>query len=377
MSRKSTSVRTVSELLERRLIVCFGTGGVGKTTIAAALGMAGALAGRRAAVITVDPARRLKDALGLEELPDHPHRIPIGGEGCLDALGIDTRRMLDGLIRRVAPSSELAERVLSNRLYRQIADDLAGSTEYVAMEKLHELLHSGRYDLIVVDTPPSAHARDLLSAPVRLTELLATRAVRILQAPASLLAGVESRLARATLRTVLAVLERWTGFSLLEDLSDLASSFEHLADGFRQRAVQVSAALRHPATGFVLVTTGEPDTVTTTRELHQELRAASFPLAGIIANRLHRFPPLPADAGSDVPEPLRRKLHENYGWYRNLCLREEQLLDQLARRTGLSVLAAVARRDPPPVTVEALRSLAEGLLLPPQEEPTTLRGVAS
>ena len=180
--------------------------------VAAALGVAGALRRRRTAVITVDPAQRLKDTLGLERLSTQPHAVPLGrANGHLDALAIDTKRTFDALIARVAPSVEIANRIFANRLYQELSNELGGSTEYMAMEKLHELLHHEPYELVVVDTPPSTHARDLLTAPLRLLDLLASSAVRILKAPTSLLSGSESGFARVTLRAILKALQRWTG----------------------------------------------------------------------------------------------------------------------------------------------------------------------
>src|SRR6476661_4616754 len=142
-------------LLAQRLVVCVGAGGVGKTTTAAALAMAAALRGRTTAVITVDPSRRLKDALGVDALSGEPHPVPIeAGAAPLDALALDTKRTFDRLIARVAPSPVIAERILANRLYQELSSELGGSTEYMAMETLHELLQEPRYELIIVDTPP-------------------------------------------------------------------------------------------------------------------------------------------------------------------------------------------------------------------------------
>jgi anion-transporting ArsA/GET3 family ATPase len=191
-------------LLAQRLVVGGGKGGVGKTTTAAALAMASALRGRATAVITVDPSRRLQDALGLETLTGEPHAIALGsGAAPLDALTLDTKRTFDRLIARVAPSPQVAERILANRLYQEISSELGGSTEYMAMEKLHELLQRGRYELVVVDTPPSADVRELLNAPLRMTNLLASQAVDFLKAPASIITGSESSLMRITLATVI------------------------------------------------------------------------------------------------------------------------------------------------------------------------------
>ncbi len=352
MTRRTDPV-SVETLLRQRLIVCLGSGGVGKTTATAALALAAARRRRDTAVITADPARRLKDTLGLDRLSTEPRPVPLGdGEGRLDALAIDTKRIFDALIERAAPSREIAARIQANRLYQELSNEFGGSAEYMAMEKLHELLQQDTYDLVVVDTPPSAHARDLLSAPLRMTELVASSAVHILKSPASILWGGETRLGRMTLNALLKALERWTGLHLLGELSDFAASFEDLAEGFRSRAQEVDRALRRPDTSFVLVTSPEPDTVEATIEFHRELRAGGFPLAGIIANRVFDFPPLRPHAGDTYPEPLRHKLLVNYEDFAALAARDRRALARLQAETKCPLLAVLPMLD------EALGSLA-------------------
>jgi anion-transporting ArsA/GET3 family ATPase len=351
------------QLLAQRLIVCVGCGGVGKTTTAAALALAVALQQRRAAVITVDPARRLKDALGLPDLSTQPQRLALrNGAGSLDALALDTKRTFDALIGRVAPNPETAQRIFANRLYQQLSNELGGSTEYMAMEKLHELLHQGGYDVIVVDTPPSAHARDLLKAPLRLIELLASNAVRFLKTPGAMLSGSESGLARMTLNAIFKALQRWTGFDALTDLSDFATNFEGLVTGFHARAAEVDRALRDPSTSFVLVTTPEPDTVATTLDLHQELGQEGFPVAGVIANRVYDFPPAEALRTGAYPEPLRRKLLANYADFAALAGRDRRALASLEREAAVPLLATLPVFADPPVSLASLRRFAEMLV---------------
>lgn len=353
----------LARLLAQRLVVCVGTGGVGKTTAAAALALAAARRGRPTAVITVDPSRRLKDALGLDALASEPRPVPLGdGAAPLDAMALDTKRTFDHLIARVAPSPALAERILANRLYQELSSELGGSSEYMAMEKLHELLGVDRYALIVVDTPPSADLRELLTAPLRMTELLASQAVQFLKAPASILGGSqESGLARATLAAVLRALERWTGLGLLSELADFAAGFEQLVDGFRARAAAIGAALRAPDTSFAVVTSPEPNTVAASLAFDAELRAGGYPVAGVIANRVHRFPALAAAAGSWAPPPLRDKLRANYRDFAALARRDDAALRELTTRTGAPLLAIVPVLEEAPASVAALRALADQL----------------
>jgi anion-transporting ArsA/GET3 family ATPase len=331
-TRRPTA-HTIEAILRKQLVICVGCGGVGKTTTAAALALAGALHQRRAGVITVDPARRLKDALGLDGLSVEPHRVVVHG-GEFDALALDTKRTFDAIIQRFAPSQETAQRILANRLYQEISTGLGGSAEYMAMEKLHELLGGRRYDLLVVDTPPSTHARDLLAAPSRLVNLLASRAVSFLQAPATILGVANSAVGRFTLSALLKALQRWTGLDLLRDLADFVSSFEEMIEGFSRRAEEVSTLLRGRRTAFVLVTTPEPHTIETTIAFHRELVGGGFPVAGIIANRVFAFPRLrdPQAVGAGWAEPLRSKLLRTYGELHALARRDRRALQHLHAR---------------------------------------------
>jgi len=355
----------IHALLRHHLVVCVGPGGVGKTTTAAALALSGALARRRTAVITFDPSRRLKDALGLDALSIDPHRVELD-DSHFDALALDTKRTFDALIERFAPDPATTARILRNRLYREISNGLAGSAEYMAMEKLHELAHGQRYQTIVVDTPPSAHARDLLAAPDRLVNLLASRAVSFLQAPTSILSVTSSAAGRLTLSALLKVLQRLTGLDLLRDLADFMGAFETMVDGFSRRAREVDALLRAPTTAFVLVTTPDPHTIRTTMAFYRELVDAGFPVAGVIANRVIAFPPL-ADPETEVascPAPLRGKLLHTYADLRTLSDAHAATLEDLQIETGAPLLAAVPATTEAPTSLSGLQRFAQ-LLLPP------------
>jgi anion-transporting ArsA/GET3 family ATPase len=349
----------LAALLRQRLIVCVGAGGVGKTTTAAALAAAAALRGRATVVITVDPSRRLKDALGLSELSSEPQPLALGdGAAPLDALALDTKRTFDRLIARVAPSPEVAQRIFANRLYQELSSELGGSTEYMAMEKLHELLQQGRYELIVVDTPPSADVRELLAAPLRMSELLASQAVDFLKAPAAIITGQESSFMRMTLGAVLKALERWTGLTLLRELSDFVAGFEHLIDGFRARAQAIEQALRAPDASFAIVATAEPNTIAATLAFGRELRAGGYPVAGIIANRVYDFPPLAPGAGRQAAAALRGKLIANYADFAALGARDRAALDALRSESSVPLLAVLPVLEEAPTSLAALRRIA-------------------
>jgi len=351
---------TIGKLLDKSLVICVGAGGVGKTTTAASLALGAAIRKRRAAVITVDPARRLKDALGLDDLTIEPRRVQVNGAN-FDALALDVKRTFDGVIRRFAPMPAVADRILANRLYQELSNELAGSAEYMAMEKLHEMAETRHYDLIVVDTPPSSHVQDLLAAPNRLTSLLASSAVSLLQAPSTLLSLTDSRLGKLTLSALLKGLQRWTGLDLLRDLSDFAAAFEGMTEGFSTRAAEVDDLLRSPETAFVLVTTLEPHTIDTTIRFHAQLAEGGFRVAGIIANRVVAFPEV-GEVQASVEESLRSKLMANYSDLRELSRRDQRALRLLHRQTGCPLLAAVPVNSEGPTSLAALEGFAKQLL---------------
>ncbi len=306
-----------SILFERRIVVCVGTGGVGKTTLAAALAVEGARRGRRCAVLTIDPARRLADALGVEALGNEPSAIPrerldalgVPPGGSLSALMLDMKRTFDDLVARFADSEEARERILGNRIYQHVSDALAGSSEYSAMEKVYELSESDAFDLIVVDTPPSQHALDFLEAPRRLLEFLDSRLVQVLLHPAFAAGRFGVRLFQRGIERVLHVIERVSGVAFLEDISEFLLAFEGMSEGFRQRAHQVEARLIGPESAFVLAASPSREATRQALAFLDRLDRARVPLAGAVVNRVHLWP-AGGPAPERVPEPERRDAAE-------------------------------------------------------------------
>ena len=284
--------------LARRILVCVGCGGVGKTTIAAALALEGARAGRRALVITIDPARRLADALGLAALDDEPSPLPrealaavgVPDSASLSAAMLDQKRTFDGLVERLAPDRVTRQRILANPIYQHVSDALAGSVEYSAMERVYELSERGEYDLIVVDTPPAQHALDFLEAPQRLLEFLDSRLVHLLIHPALSAGRLGVRWFQRGTQLALRTIEQLTGIGFLEDLSEFLLAFEGMASGFRERAERVRALLRGPDAGFVLVAGPERETVAQAQEFLARLEAFGISLSGVVANRVRLWP---------------------------------------------------------------------------------------
>lgn len=282
-------------LREARVLVCAGTGGVGKTTIAAALAIQAALLGRRTLVLTIDPARRLADALGLEGLGSSPAPVDLtqidgGHSASLDAMMLDAKPTFDRLITRLTPDESERQRIFDNRIYQHLSSALAGSAEYAAMEQVHELVHSNDYDLIVVDTPPSDHALDFLRAPRRLREFLESRFVATLVRPAMSASRIGLRLFARPLHLMLGLLERIAGVGFLDDLTEFLSAIDGLSQGFRDRATRVEEVLLGKDTGFVLISAVNQGSSESTLEFMSELEQFRVPLIAVIANRLRPWP---------------------------------------------------------------------------------------
>jgi anion-transporting ArsA/GET3 family ATPase len=306
----------VRELLAaRRILVCVGCGGVGKTTIAAALALEAARAGRRALVLTIDPARRLADALGIRDLDDRVRTLPgdlqrelgIPAGGSLSAVMLDMKRTFDELVERLASDPDSRERILHNRIYQHVSDALAGSVEYSAMEKVYQLAQQPDFDLIVVDTPPAQHALDFLEAPQRLLEFLDSRVVQLLIHPAFAASRVGVRLFQRSTRRVLRLIEQLTGVGFLTDISEFLLLFEGMADGFRRRARHVRELLSGPEAAFLLVAGADRESVAQSEQFLDRLEGFGVDLAGVVANRVRVWPEagLPAEIRA-TPADLAR-----------------------------------------------------------------------
>jgi anion-transporting ArsA/GET3 family ATPase len=282
----------------RRVLVCVGAGGVGKTTVAGALALEAARRGRRAVVITIDPARRLADALGVDALGNQPHPLPpetlaslgVGECGELSAMMLDMKRTLDDLVERFAPDAETRERILANPIYQHVSDALAGTAEYSAMEKVYELSENEAFELIVVDTPPSQHALDFLDAPQRLMEFLDSRLVHLLVHPAFAAGRFGFRIFQRSAHRVLSLIERVSGVGFLEDISDFLLAFEGMSEGFRERARRVRALLLGPDSGFLLVSGPGSRAIDDARRFLDRLEDGGVPVAGLIFNRMRTWP---------------------------------------------------------------------------------------
>jgi anion-transporting ArsA/GET3 family ATPase len=323
---------------ERSIVVCCGSGGVGKTTIAAVVALEGARRGRRTVVVTIDPARRLADALGLAGLTDTPSHIAGDWSGELWATMLDTRSTFDALVGKYATTPEQAERILANRFYRNIAGALSGTQEYMAMEKLYELHEESDFDLVVVDTPPTRHALDFLDAPRRLSRFLEHRLFRMLMAPSRGIVRAVNVAAQAFLRTVSKVV----GGDVVDDAMAFFGAFEGMEEGFRQRAARVNQLLAAPETAFVLVASPRRDTVTEAHFFADRLGEAGIAVQGLVVNRVH--PSFGAGLGEAAAERARTlgAMTELGGLYRNLADYRTVSARELGHLAGLTDAVAPA-----------------------------------
>lgn len=334
---------SIEPLLEgRRIVICAGSGGVGKTTTAAAVALGLAASGKKVAVVTIDPARRLANALGLDELPNEPHRVDIEAPGELWAMMLDAKRTFDQLIEHLAPDAQTREEVFSNRIYQQLSSAVAGSQEFTAIAKLYELDAEGDWDVLVLDTPPSRNALDFLDAPTRLTQFFQGRAIRVFLRPA----GLSGKLLGRGTGVVFGILQRVTGVDLLRDLSTFFRALGGMIDGFTERARRVGALLSDPGTTFLIVTAPRHDPVEEAIFFHRKLREAGMPFGGVVVNRVHQPPEdeLPAAVAAELGPALAERVSVAASELAALAARDAANVEQLRNRLG----------DPPMILVPEL-----------------------
>ena len=275
-----------------RVIVCCGSGGVGKTTTAAALALRAAEAGRTVVVLTIDPARRLAQAMGLSELDNDPRPVPetTAAGGRLDAMMLDMKRTFDEIVLAHA-TEDRAREILANPFYQTLSSSFAGTQEYMAMEKLGQLRARNDWDLIIVDTPPSRSALDFLDAPNRLGSFLDSRFLRLLITPVSTGGRGAARVMGASASFASRVMKRVIATQLLEDIALILQAFESMFGGFRERAQATYDMLKASDTAFVVVAAPEPDALREASYFVRRLQEEAMPLGGLVLNRVPHVPP--------------------------------------------------------------------------------------
>ena len=350
---------SVTDTIEgKEVCICAGSGGVGKTTTSAAIAAGMASRGLKVCVLTIDPAKRLADSLGLAELGNEARQVDpalfaaqgIELEGELWAMMLDPKATFDDLVRRHAPDEETRDRVLGNRIYQQLSNALAGSQEYMAMEKLFELHSEGEYDLLVLYTPPTRNALDFLDAPKRLTQFIEGRSMKVFMKPT----GIGMRLAGRGASMMFGVLKRLVGFDLLEDLSEFFSAFSGMVDGFQERARRVNELLGDPATTFLIVCGPQGEPISEAVYFHRKLVEADLPVGGVIVNKVH----YPLEHLRHDGEDLRRALADlldgaelverivaNLADYEALASRDANNIDHLAAELRAEAVIRVPYLD--------------------------------
>ncbi len=334
----------------RRVVVCAGAGGVGKTTIAAALSLAAARRGRHVLCLTIDPARRLADSLGISLAPGVEAEVErarlraIGVErGSLSVAMLDPKQTFDDLVQRHASSPAAARRILDNQFYRHVSTSLAGTQSYMAMEKVLGLLKAGRYDLIVLDTPPTSEALDFLDAPERLVEALDSPAMRWMVQALQPSGGLSMRLLARGVAALLRTMGRLTGRGFLEDMSAFIGELNELFGGFKERAAEVSRAFRAPDFGYVLVAAPTSAAVEEARFFGERLKRLGLSADALVLNRVH-----PQRAAVPTAEALRALLEARGIAAPAVAFADAQRDEQARARTEAPEIAKAERLFPSP-----------------------------
>jgi anion-transporting ArsA/GET3 family ATPase len=360
----------LGEVLDGKgICICAGSGGVGKTTTSAAIATGMAARGLKVCVLTIDPAKRLADSLGLKELGNEARQVDpklfeakgVEMKGELWAMMLDAKATFDELIARQAPDEESRDRVLNNRIYQQISNALAGSQEYMAMEKLFELHSEARFDLLVLDTPPTRNALDFLDAPKRLTQFIEGRSLRMFMKPTGFAAKVAGRGASVAL----GIFKKIVGFDLLADLAEFFNAFSGMVDGFQARAKRVNQLLADPDTCFLVVCGPQGEPIDEAVYFHRKLVEAKLPFGGIIVNKVH-YPAedlrgngsdeLPAALTEKLGADLAKRVAANFADYQALAERDARNIERLAKELSSRVVIRVPYLDE---DVHDLAGLAE------------------
>ena len=366
---------------ERSVIICCGSGGVGKTTTAAALALEAARMGRTACVVTIDPARRLANSLGLDELTNRPSRIEGPWPGELHALMLDAKGTFDDLVQRYSDSEAQAEDIKVNRIYRNLTGSLSGTQEYMAMEKLYELVEEGGFDVVVVDTPPTRNALDFLDAPRRLTHFLENRIFQALMKPTRAGLKFMGVAAQALLRTISKV----AGADIVGDAVAFFQAFEGMEEGFRTRAARVRELLVEEDTAFILVASPRSDSVDEAVHFAGKLAESDMAVTALVVNRVQprfadddqlvRLPVVAGDRGASAD--AFTQLADNLRGYTAASDREEAAYADLVGKVAPAPVYRVPLLNGDVHDLDGLAAIADLLFTgadPPAATPSATVG---
>jgi len=349
-------------LTKQKVVVCVGSGGVGKTTTAAAIGVRAAMNGQKVLCLTIDPAKRLANSLGLQSMGTEEQTIDkavfehhnLSCRGSLSAMMLDTKRTFDELVHRYAPSTEVRERILNNRIYQYVSTSLAGTSEYMAMEKLHAVRETGDWDLIVLDTPPTSNALDFLDAPERLAGLLDSPALRWFVQAFESTGKLSMNLMGKGAAFLLRGLAKFTGAEFLDQVAEFVTDLNDMFGGFRDRATKISDTLRKPEVAFLVVTTPSPLALDEALFLHRRLLSIDMPASAFVVNAVHEVleePELPTPelekalvphlGQGQEAKPLLRKLRRALDDERGRALVDRSQLARLRKEVGSSATVLV------------------------------------
>ncbi len=336
------------------VIVCVGTGGVGKTTVSSAIGMTGALGGKKTLVMTIDPAKRLAQSMGIKELKNTPTPVPLKAlqqcgqpiRGSLDAMILETQTTFNNLIKKYSSSPQKADAILNNSYYHYVSGELAGSEDYMAMEKLYEIKKDYDYDLIVVDTPPARHAINFLTAPNRLIQLISSGVLKWLIRPSTSMSMIGFNILNRAPQKIVKLLKSYVGLEIVEELTEFFSEFNDLYSGFKSRAKEVHDLLASPRVQFYMVTAPTREAIEEAVYFYSIMKGYEIHFAGFIVNKIH--PLLYNDAGRaqssriirtlDQDDPLRITLEQTLTMD-SIALHDQELIAYLKSKVRSQKIA--------------------------------------
>jgi anion-transporting ArsA/GET3 family ATPase len=329
-------------LWEKRVLICCGSGGVGKTTTAAAISLYAALEGLKTIVLTIDPAKRLATSLGIADIDYRERKIPeaewekigLNPKAPLYAMMLDTKRTFDNLIQKHSSNPETAQAILDNKLYQHLSNMMAGSQEYMAMEKLFEVAQEGDYDLIVLDTPPSRHALDFLEAPEKMRNMIGDSILRIFLKPTIFASRAGFKLLDKTMRRIMASFDQVAGFEFLQDLSEMLVTTSGLLGGFKERAERVEKLLHDPRTSFLLVASPQPIPLQEVAFFYRKIDEYGFPFGGFIFNRVQEIPEADLSIPNSLTGGAKKELEAVVRLFQKLSQRDHSEINQFRKKVA-------------------------------------------